>query len=138
MTFQISRVVFQSKLDLLIYVHHNGQWINADLEDKIPVKLGERVYIQMVHDVSIWIIISWMIFLSIDLKLHFSFLNFRTNSKFHLIIFQVTYAWENKMEYDNSQEDHGINCVNSNNHLYDDCVIEVISFTLCNILFLLS
>ena len=34
------------------------------------------------------------------------------------------------MEYDNSQEDHGINCVNSNNHLYDDCVIEVILFTL--------
>ena len=47
-------------------MHHNGQWINADLEDKIPVKLGERVYIQMVHDVSIWIIVSWMIFLSIE------------------------------------------------------------------------
>ena len=40
-------------MDSLIYVHHHGQFLNPDLEDKVPLNLNERIYLQVVHDVSL-------------------------------------------------------------------------------------
>ena len=39
------------KVDTLIYVHHNGQFANPDMNDKTALKLGQRLYLQILYDV---------------------------------------------------------------------------------------
>ena len=49
--FQITDVVFILKMDSLIYIHHQGQFANPDMNDKVSLKLKQRLYIQITHDV---------------------------------------------------------------------------------------
>ena len=48
---QISEITFIMKVATLVYVHHNGQFTNPDMNDKIALKLGQRLYLQILHDV---------------------------------------------------------------------------------------
>ena len=49
--FQVSQVVFNLKMDSLIYFHHRGQFNNPDRETKMPVKMNKQMFIEVSHDV---------------------------------------------------------------------------------------
>ena len=46
------------KKESLIYAHHHGQFFDPDTNSKVAVKLGQRLFMEVIHDVSlkIWLV----------------------------------------------------------------------------------
>ena len=41
------------KKESLIYAHHHGQFFDPDTNSKVAVKLGQRLFMEVIHDVSL-------------------------------------------------------------------------------------
>ena len=89
-------------MDSLIYFHHQGQFANPDMNDKVSLKLKQRLYMQITHDV----------------RIYKSCKIFTCYSKLYSISIQVIHA------YDWSTE-NGSTCNPSNNVDYDNCIVDV-------------
>ena len=100
--YQITDVVLTLKMDSLIYIHHQGQFANPDMNDKVSLKLKQRLYMQITHDVRIFkcceIFICYIKLYSISIQV------------IH------TYDWPTE---------NGSTCNPTNNVGYDNCIIDV-------------
>ena len=89
-------------MDSLIYIHHQGQFANPDMNDKVSLKLKQRLYMQITHDVRIFkcceIFICYIKLYSISIQV------------IH------TYDWPTE---------NGSTCNPTNNVGYDNCIIDV-------------
>ena len=40
------------KMNSVVFAHHHGQFYNTDTNSKLSVKIGKKLFIEMIHDVS--------------------------------------------------------------------------------------
>ena len=50
MFFQIKTIVFVTKMDTYIYVHHQGQFGNPDSKSKVSLKTKQKNFMEIFYD----------------------------------------------------------------------------------------
>ena len=50
---QVMDITFKMNMKSLVYAHHYGQFFDPDTNSKVSIKMGQMLFMDVIHDVSL-------------------------------------------------------------------------------------